>query len=668
MAVKIKCAGGVISIAKCKGAKNEYEVVGFGRRGESCIIPDNFKGKPIVGIASSAFKKCAALKDLFIPDSIRYIFDDAFVDCKALGRVRVPLGLVEPELGRLRFPASAEIFVGTQGLKEDEEPDDGGKSMDDGTPDEAPTPDVIVEIRKKVIPVKKRKPVIKREKRPPFRRLQALKTVVFFLPTLIAAIVPFDIFNSYSGHYLDIIADDSIGLDLAITLYVFYCIIAVTAGVLLTVFMYLNESRGYNGVVYDTKPYNIGAVVVGLVSLAIITANLWFIVPNLGKDKVTFGGGDVNVIEYVEKDGTLVMHEAVHKDDVYDNYFTKYVFKYWDIGGEHYPAGTEYNPEGWLRAEAVFELVECVNLKVATSGATVTVQYDGKSEDVKTDVLVLKRGTEVTISAGYDYSYSHYLEVNSNSVTNPYTFTIYSHSQVYAQSEMSSSSGGGCLVEGTLVTMADGSRKPVEDLKVGDELLVFNHSTGKLDTAPLFANIHALQPTAEYDVVSLSFSGGESLSIVDEHAVFDVTEGRYAYITKDNAESYIGHVFAGISGGEVVKTTLTGVEITKQFTRIYNPVSNYHVNLVAGELLTNSAYTIDMFEYDEDMSYNDEAMAADIAKYGVFEYETFAPYVSREEYESFPICYYKVAVEKGLCTISDVMALVDFYLDGGTDK
>lgn len=45
------------------------------------------------------------------------------------------------------------------------------------------------------------------------------------------------------------------------------------------------------------------------------------------------------------------------------------------------------------------------------------------------------------------------------------------------------------FVPGTLVVMADGSRKPIEDVKTGDVVLVTDPVTGKTTTKPVVATI-----------------------------------------------------------------------------------------------------------------------------------------------------------------------------------
>ncbi len=659
MGIWVKCGNGKIELAPYKGAVRGYEVVGCDRMCVSLIIPDNYRGKPVVSIDSDAFMDCPVLAEVFIPDSVKYVYEGAFNYLPAFERVRVPLGIQKTTVNRLFPGRELVVFYGTAGLAEEDIPDDGGKMLVDDDYTEA------VALTDNSITILPRKPekVKFRETKAHFRLMQALKCVAYFLPTLIAAIIPFDIFNSKTGHYLNIVAEGSIGLGWTIALYVIYCITALLVGICFTSDMFLKEKYVTLSIRQNTKQHDLSAKIIGALALFIICINLAYIVPNIGKDKLTMAGGDVNVIEYVKSDEAITLPVPEKSNDVYDDYYTRYTFLHWNIGGAEYPAGAEYNPEGWERAEAVFDIADYATLYISTDSAAIRVDYGGMTDKMSSGEIEIELGTEVTLTATFTYNNVKEMYVDSKEVSNPYIFTMERHTSAYAKSI-----SDGCFVEGTLVTLADGSVKAVEDLAVGDELLVFNHITGKLDTAPLFINAHAMQAAEEYDVITLTFSGGESISIVDEHAIYDLSENRYAYINENNAKDYIGHAFAGVSPGALTETTLLSVDVERRATRIYNPVSDVYVNLVAGGLLTNSACTIDMFLYDEDMKYNEEAMKSDIALYGLYGYEVFRDYIPIEAYNSFPLAYYKVAVGKGLCTFSDVLVLIRHYLNDTTVK
>ena len=228
-----------------------------------------------------------------------------------------------------------------------------------------------------------------------------------------------------------------------------------------------------------------------------------------------------------------------------------------------------------------------------------------------------------------------------------------------------------CLVEGTLITMADGTQKPVEDLKIGDMILVFNHVTGKLEAAPLIFNTHSQAEAADYNVLYLNFSDGSEVKIVASHGFFDMTLMKYVYITEKNYEQFIGHEFYALGAdgsGKII--TLTDAHISREYVRIFCPVTYFHMNSFANGLLNTPNIPGDItglvnyFEYDSDLKYNEESMAADIEKYGLYSYEDFSDYISYEAYLSSPAVYLKVSVGKGMMTYEEIIDVILYLLEG----
>ena len=70
--------------------------------------------------------------------------------------------------------------------------------------------------------------------------------------------------------------------------------------------------------------------------------------------------------------------------------------------------------------------------------------------------------------------------------------------------EIGSTGGGGfCVADGTLITLADGTQKPVEELTGDELLLVWNLETGSFDSAPIvFIDSDSF---AEYEIIHLHF-------------------------------------------------------------------------------------------------------------------------------------------------------------------
>ena len=225
-----------------------------------------------------------------------------------------------------------------------------------------------------------------------------------------------------------------------------------------------------------------------------------------------------------------------------------------------------------------------------------------------------------------------------------------------------------CVIEGTLITMADGTQKPVEELRVGDMLLAFNHVTGEFEAAPMIFNNHDNESAQLRNVLTLEFSDGGEIGIVASHGFFDMTLMQYVYITNDNYEDYIGHEFYSAEHGGTV-SLVNGYQEQKM-TRVFCPVTYFHMNSIANGMLNtpnipgNITGLVNYFEYDADLKYNEEAMQRDIEQYGLYTYDDFKDYISYEAYLSSPSVYLKVAVGKGMITYEQILDVIFYLLEG----
>lgn len=229
-----------------------------------------------------------------------------------------------------------------------------------------------------------------------------------------------------------------------------------------------------------------------------------------------------------------------------------------------------------------------------------------------------------------------------------------------------------CLTAGTLITLADGTQKAVEDLIAGDMLLVFNHITGKTEAAPLIFNTHSDNDgdAKEYDVLHLEFANDTEIKVVASHGFFDMTTMQYVYIDYNNYADFIGHDFyyLGENGGEAV--TLVNAYIEAEYTRIYCPVTYFHMNSFANGFLDTPNIPggitglVNYFEYDADLKYNEELMQQDIETYGLYTYDDFKDYISEEAFNSSPSVHLKVAVGKGMITFEQIIDVIKYLLAG----
>lgn len=227
------------------------------------------------------------------------------------------------------------------------------------------------------------------------------------------------------------------------------------------------------------------------------------------------------------------------------------------------------------------------------------------------------------------------------------------------------SGGGGCLLPDTLITMADGSYKKAIDVEAGDMVMVFDHETGSVSTAPVIFNYHSDEDTHNVDVLNLEFEDNE-VGIVKEHGFFDLTLGEYAFINPTNYSDYIGHEFYSLdsSGSSSIKT-LTNAYITNETTQYCAPLTYSTLNLVSGGMLSvfneEPQGFVNYFEYDENLKYDEEKKSQDIEEFGLFTYDDFSQYVSLETFYAFNGQYLKISIGKGLMTWDELVYLMNKY-------
>ena len=242
-------------------------------------------------------------------------------------------------------------------------------------------------------------------------------------------------------------------------------------------------------------------------------------------------------------------------------------------------------------------------------------------------------------------------------------------SSAYAEED----DGGGCYAAGTLISTLNGEKIAVEDLKVGDYVLVFNHFKGGLDISPISYIFH--EEEKEHKALYLNFDNKASIEIIYGHGFFDVTLNKYVLLNVENAAEYVGHNFYhitlkdGLYEKEIV--TLTDYEVREEKTECYSVLTAQHVNCVANDILTvtddgNRPAALlkgfyDMFELDEAHAYKN--VAHDMAKYGVFTYDDWKDYVTEDVYEAFNGPYLKIAIGKGLTTFDEIVGYINKFIN-----
>lgn len=282
--------------------------------------------------------------------------------------------------------------------------------------------------------------------------------------------------------------------------------------------------------------------------------------------------------------------------------------------------------------------------------------------------LYYRAGEQITAKITYSGSNDKHFGYQSGSTTieekgkTEYSFTMPKADvtlTVYSNPD-------GCFTPDTLITLADGSMIPVKELCVGDEVLVFDHVTGEISTSPV-AYI-SIDKAEKWETISLNFEGGVTVDVISEHGFFDLTTGGYVMINAENVSEYVGHTFAGMAGadGETLGALkLVSYEFGEAGSEAYSVVTAKDLNHFANGMLVftdgiDGLYNI--FEYGEGMKYDEEAMAADIERYGLYTYEDWSDYITYEQFLAYNVQYLKVSVGKGLITEEGIIALIDRFL------
>ncbi len=223
-----------------------------------------------------------------------------------------------------------------------------------------------------------------------------------------------------------------------------------------------------------------------------------------------------------------------------------------------------------------------------------------------------------------------------------------------------------CVVQGTLITLADGTQKAVEDLDGTEQVLAWDFTTSKFVSTPLIFVVNHGED--EYEVIHLQFSDGTEVGIIYEHGFFDYDLNKYVFLRND-AEKYIGHSFNKQSvneQGKLInkKVKLINVTVEMETTVSYSPLASEYMCYYVNGMLSASAETeafVNMFDFDCDNMVYASTLEEDIKQYGLFTYDDFKDLVSEEIFEAFNGKYLKIAIGKGLITWDKLVALISQY-------
>ena len=281
-----------------------------------------------------------------------------------------------------------------------------------------------------------------------------------------------------------------------------------------------------------------------------------------------------------------------------------------------------------------------------------SITYDSSTGTVKSSNTLKKSSCTAASWTVSSYSFTG---KNGKTVTaNGVTFSI------------DANTGGGCVTPDTLVTLADGTQKRIDQVTYEDKLLVWNHFTGKYDVAP--AAIIFNHGYSENTIIKLSFSDGTVVKVANLHQFYDNDLNKFVSIDADSVAQYVGHSFAKQSGDGYTTVTLDSYEISVEYEAAYGIISAFHYNIIVEGMISTDFMLEDYdlfnyFELGEGMTFDKDQMQADIEKYGLYTYEDFADYLTYDQFVAFNVQYFKIAVGKGNYTYEGIIELINTYLN-----
>ena len=140
-----------------------------------------------------------------------------------------------------------------------------------------------------------------------------------------------------------------------------------------------------------------------------------------------------------------------------------------------------------------------------------------------------------------------------------------------------------CLAQGTLVTLADGNTKAIENITMSDSIRVWDFDNGASTSAtPLW--IKREESTIQYNL--LKFSDGSELKTIGQHRIFNKQAGAFTYPMTENTP--VGTITVKTDGTEV---SLVSKRVVYERVNYYNVVTaGGYMNLYANSILTSMRY------------------------------------------------------------------------------
>ena len=183
--------------------------------------------------------------------------------------------------------------------------------------------------------------------------------------------------------------------------------------------------------------------------------------------------------------------------------------------------------------------------------------------------------------------------------------------------------GGGCLVEGTKILLANGEYKNIEDIEYEDLLTVYNHVTGKVTYVyPIW--LENKQVNDNY--IKVTLEDNTFINFTKDHSIYNADTNMYASILDSNQIDVGSNVYK-IKNNKLVKVKIKKIEKIKKKVNYYNIVSTIHYNVFSNDILTSdsTAAISNIYGFNEDTTYSNNYLKISNGKELSYDKVNFIP-------------------------------------------
>ena len=319
-------------------------------------------------------------------------------------------------------------------------------------------------------------------------------------------------------------------------------------------------------------------------------------------------------------------------------------------------AGATYTPSANITLYAQWQ-INSYTITVTTSNATVKVNGTTVNNN---GTISIQYGAQVTVEVTYSQSNSRSTTIKGTDGT---TYT--SPFAMPAQNvTINATSSGSCFTADTLITLADGTQKRIDELLPTDKVLAWDFFTGTYVESDITYMVNHGEDL--HKVANLEFSDGTTLRIIADHGVFDYDLNKFVYLTVENMSEYIGHRFVKYAENDTYDiVTLARAYETEEYIEAWSITTAFTCNAFASNMLTVAPPEdfYNWIEMDGKLHYDVEQFQQDVETYGLYTYEDFADYITYEQFVEWNGAYLKIAVEKGYFTFEYILELIEMYLN-----